>query len=245
MIKAGIIGATGYAGNELARLLLGHKEVEVAWYGSRSYIDQKYADVYQNFFKLVDAKCMDDNMAALADEVDVIFTATPQGLCASLVNEEILSKAKVIDLSADFRIKDVKKYEKWYGIEHKSPQFIDEAVYGLCEINREDIKKARLIANPGCYPTCSTLSIYPLLKEGLIDPNTIIIDAKSGTSGAGRGAKYQSIRRSNSPPYTGDRGPAWLCMRTGSDDQLHTSPDPDEQRNPGNCIRFSQERSFL
>ena len=127
MIKAGIIGATGYAGNELARLLLGHKEVEVAWYGSRSYIDQKYADVYQNFFKLVDAKCMDDNMAALADEVDVIFTATPQGLCASLVNEEILSKAKVIDLSADFRIKDVKKYEKWYGIEHKSPQFIDEA----------------------------------------------------------------------------------------------------------------------
>ena len=106
MIKAGIIGATGYAGNELARLLLGHKEVEVAWYGSRSYIDQKYADVYQNFFKLVDAKCMDDNMAALADEVDVIFTATPQGLCASLVNEEILSKAKVIDLSADFRMKN-------------------------------------------------------------------------------------------------------------------------------------------
>ena len=193
MIKAGIIGATGYAGNELARLLLGHKDVEVAWYGSRSYIDQKYADVYQNFFKLVDAKCMDDNMAALADEVDVIFTATPQGLCASLVNEEILSKAKVIDLSADFRIKDVKKYEKWYGIEHKSPQFIEEAVYGLCEVNREDIKKARLIANPGCYPTCSTLSIYPLLKEDLIDPNTIIIDAKSGTSGAGRGAKVPNL----------------------------------------------------
>ena len=193
MIKAGIIGATGYAGNELARLLLGHKEVEVAWYGSRSYIDQKYADVYQNFFKLVDAKCMDDNMAALADEVDVIFTATPQGLCASLVNEEILSKAKVIDLSADFRIKDVKKYEKWYGIEHKSPQFIDEAVYGLCEINREDIKKARLIANPGCYPTCSTLSIAPLAREGLIDMDTLIIDAKSGTSGAGRGAKVPNL----------------------------------------------------
>ena len=193
MIKAGIIGATGYAGNELARLLLGHKEVEVAWYGSRSYIDQKYADVYQNFFKLIDAKCMDDNMAALADEVDVIFTATPQGLCASLVNEEILSKAKVIDLSADFRIKDVKKYEKWYGIEHKAPQFIDEAVYGLCEINREDIKKARLIANPGCYTTCSILSLYPLVKEKLIDPNTIIVDAKSGTSGAGRGAKIPNL----------------------------------------------------
>lgn len=111
MIKAGIIGATGYAGNEIVRLLLGHKNVEVAWYGSRSYIDKKYAGIYQNFFKLVDAKCMDDNMEALADEVDVIFTATPQGLCASLVNEGILSRAKVIDLSADFRIKDVKKYE--------------------------------------------------------------------------------------------------------------------------------------
>lgn len=193
MIKAGIIGATGYAGNEIVRLLLGHKDVEIAWYGSRSYIDQKYADIYGNFFKLVDARCMDDNMAALADEVDVIFTATPQGLCASLVNEEILSKAKVIDLSADFRIKDVAKYEKWYGIEHKSPQFIEEAVYGLCEINREQIKGARLLANPGCYPTCSTLSIYPLLKEGLIDPDTIIIDAKSGTTGAGRGAKVANL----------------------------------------------------
>ena len=193
MIKAGIIGATGYAGNELARLLLGHKEVEVAWYGSRSYIDQKYADVYQNFFKLIDAKCMDDNMAALADEVDVIFTATPQGLCASLVNEEILSKAKVIDLSADFRIKDVKVYEEWYKLEHKSPQFIEEAVYGLCEINREDVKKARLVANPGCYTTCSILTCYPLVKEGIIDPNTIIVDAKSGTSGAGRGAKVDNL----------------------------------------------------
>ena len=193
MIKAGIIGATGYAGNELARLLLGHKEVEVAWYGSRSYIDQKYADVYQNFFKLVDAKCMDDNMAALADEVDVIFTATPQGLCASLVNEEILSKAKVIDLSADFRIKDVKKYEKWYGIEHKSPQFIEEAVYGLCELNRDRIKDTRILANPGCYTTCSILTIYPLVKEGLIKPQSIIIDAKSGTSGAGRGAKVANL----------------------------------------------------
>lgn len=193
MIKAGVIGATGYAGNEIVRLLLGHKDVNICWYGSRSYIDKKYASIYQNFFQLVDGKCMDDNMAALADEADVIFTATPQGLCASLVNEEILSKAKVIDLSADFRIKDVAKYEKWYGIQHPTPQYVAEAVYGLCEINREDIKKARLVANPGCYPTCSTLSIYPLLKEGLIDPSTIIIDAKSGTSGAGRGAKVDNL----------------------------------------------------
>ena len=193
MIKVGIIGSTGYAGGELVRLLMNHKEAEIKWYGSRSYVDKKYADVYQNFFQIVDDKCMDDNMEALANEVDVIFTATPQGLCASLVNEDILNKVKIIDLSADFRIKDVATYEKWYGIEHKSPQFIEEAVYGLCEINREDVKKARLIANPGCYPTCSTLSIYPLAKEGLIDMSTVIIDAKSGTSGAGRGAKVDNL----------------------------------------------------
>lgn len=193
MIKVGIIGATGYAGSELVRILLAHKEAEIVWYGSRSYIDKKYASIYQNFFQLVDAKCMDDNMAALAEQVDVIFTATPQGLCASLVNEEILGKVKVIDLSADFRIKDVKVYEEWYKIEHKAPQYIDEAVYGLCEINREDVKKARLVANPGCYTTCSILTCYPLVKEGLIDPDTLIIDAKSGTSGAGRGAKVDNL----------------------------------------------------
>ena len=193
MIKVGIIGSTGYAGGELVRLLMNHKEAEIKWFGSRSYVDKKYADVYQNFFQIVDDKCMDDNMEALANEVDVIFTATPQGLCASLVNEDILNKVKIVDLSADFRIKDVDTYESWYGIEHKSPQFIEEAVYGLCEINREDIKNARLIANPGCYPTCSTLSIYPLAKEGLIDMSTVIIDAKSGTSGAGRGAKVDNL----------------------------------------------------
>lgn len=193
MIKAGIIGATGYAGAEIVRLLMGHPEVEIKWLGSRSYIDQRYADIYRNMFQIVEDICKDDNLDKLAEEVDVIFTATPQGFCASVINEEILSKVKVIDLSADFRIKDVAIYEKWYGIEHKSPEYIKEAVYGLCEINREDIKKARLVANPGCYTTCSILSLYPLVKEGLIDPSTIIIDAKSGTSGAGRGAKVDNL----------------------------------------------------
>ena len=193
MIKAGIIGSTGYAGQELVRLLLGHKEVEIVWYGSRSYIDKKYYQVFGNMFEIVDAACLDDNMEELAAKADVIFTATPQGLCASLVNEDILSKVKIVDLSADFRIKDVAVYEKWYGIEHKSPEYIKEAVYGLCEINREDIKGKRLVANPGCYTTCSILSLYPLVKEGVIDPNSIIIDAKSGTSGAGRGAKINNL----------------------------------------------------
>ena len=194
MVKVGIIGATGYAGNELVRILLGHKDVEIVWLGSRSYIDQNYSDVYRNMFKLVDAKCMDDNMEQLANEVDVIFTATPQGLCASLVNDDILSKVKIIDLSADFRLKNVDIYEKWYKLEHKSPQYIDEAVYGLCEINRDKVTKdTRIIANPGCYTTCSILTAYPLAKEGLINPDTIIIDAKSGTSGAGRGAKVANL----------------------------------------------------
>lgn len=194
MIKVGIIGATGYAGNELVRLLLGHKDAEIVWLGSRSYIDQNYSDVYRNMFKLVDAKCMDDNMEQLANEVDVIFTATPQGLCASLVNDEILSKTKIIDLSADFRLKDVNVYEQWYKLEHKAPQYIDEAVYGLCEINRDKVSKdTRIIANPGCYTTTSILTLYPMVKEGIINPDTIIIDAKSGTSGVGRGAKVANL----------------------------------------------------
>ena len=194
MVKVGIIGATGYAGNELVRLLLGHKDAQIVWYGSRSYIDQKYADVYRNMFQLVDDVCMDDNMEELANQVDVIFTATPQGLCASLVNEEILSKVKIVDLSADFRLKDVNIYEQWYKIDHKAPQYIDEAVYGLCEINRDKVTKdTRIIANPGCYTTTSILTLYPMVKEGLINPDTIIIDAKSGTSGAGRGAKVNNL----------------------------------------------------
>lgn len=194
MIKVGIIGATGYAGAELVRILMNHKETEIKWFGSRSYIDQNYADVYQNFFEIVDAKCLDDNMEELASQVDVIFTATPQGFLAGVLNEEILSKVKIVDLSADFRIKDVATYEKWYKIEHKSPQFIEEAVYGLCEINRDKVTaKTRLVANPGCYTTCSILTAYPLVKEGIIDPDTLIIDAKSGTSGAGRGAKTPNL----------------------------------------------------
>ena len=193
MIRAGIIGSTGYAGQELVRILLGHKDVEIKWYGSRSYIDQAYASVFQNMFQLVPDICKGEDLEQLCEEVDVVFTATPQGLCSSLVSENVLSKVKIIDLSADFRIKDVDTYEKWYGIKHQSPQFIEEAVYGLCEVNRDKIKNARLIANPGCYPTCSFLSIYPLAKAGLIDMKSVIVDAKSGTSGAGRGAKVANL----------------------------------------------------
>ena len=194
MVKVGIIGATGYAGAELVRILLNHKEAQIEWFGSRSYIDENYADIYRNFFELVDADCLGDNMDELASRVDVIFTATPQGFLAGVLNEDILNKVKIIDLSADFRIKDVATYEKWYKIEHKSPQFIKEAVYGLCEINRDKVTtQTRLIANPGCYTTCSILTAYPLAKEGIIDMRTLIVDAKSGTSGAGRSAKVANL----------------------------------------------------
>ena len=145
-------------------------------------------------FQLVEDICKDDNLEELAKQVDVIFTATPQGFLAGLLSEEILSQVKIVDLSADYRINDVATYEKWYGIEHKSPQFIEEAVYGLCEINRDKItEKTRLVANPGCYTTCSILTAYPMVKEGMIDVNTLIVDAKSGTSGAGRGAKVPNL----------------------------------------------------
>ena len=194
MIKAGIIGATGYAGAELVRILLRHKDVTIKWYGSRSYVDEKYASVYRNMFELVEDSCFDDNIEELAEQVDVIFTATPQGYLGGILTEELLKKARFIDLSADYRIKDVATYEKWYKIKHQSPQLIGQAVYGLCEMNRGLVdENTRLIANPGCYTTCSILTAYPLVKEGLIDPNTLIVDAKSGTSGAGRGAKLPNL----------------------------------------------------
>ena len=193
MIRVGIVGSTGYGGCELVRFLLTHKEVEIKWVSSRTYTDQEYSFVYASYFKLLDQKCVDENIEDYLDDIDVVFFATPQGVCAKMVNENVLSKVKVIDLSADYRIKDIDTYEKWYGIEHASPKFVEEAVYGLCEINREEIKQARLIANPGCYPTCSILSIYPLAKAGLIDMDTLIIDAKSGVSGAGRGAKVANL----------------------------------------------------
>lgn len=193
MIKVGIIGSTGYAGQELVRILLQHPEAEVIWYGSRSYVDEKFSHVFGNMFQIVEDICKSDDLDTLCKKADVIFTATPQGYLAGVLKEEILAQCKVIDLSADFRIKDVATYEKWYGFEHKAKQFIGEAVYGLPEVNREKVKKARLIANPGCYPTCTFLSIYPLAKNGLIDMSTIIVDAKSGTSGAGRGAKVANL----------------------------------------------------
>lgn len=185
-IKAAIIGATGYVGQELFRILYNHPNVEVTKVTSVSYIGKNYADIYQNFNKITDLTCTEDDTEKIAEECDVMFIALPHGIASKKITKNILEKCKVIDIGADFRIKDKTTYEKWYGVEHFGEDILKEAVYGLCEIYADEIKKARLIANPGCYTTCSILSLYPLVKEGLINTDTIVIDAKSGVTGAGR-----------------------------------------------------------
>ncbi len=193
MLNVGIVGSTGYAGGELVRLLLQHDKVSIKWLYSQSYLGEDYHRIYGNFFKLIDKSCVGGNIDELVEEVDLIFTATPQGYCSGIISEKILKKVRVIDLSADFRIKDIDIYTKWYGLKHNSQEFIKEAVYGLSEINRDEIKNARILANPGCYTTAAILSLYPLVKEGIVDLKSIIIDAKSGTSGAGRGNNISTL----------------------------------------------------
>lgn len=193
-IKVGILGASGYAANELVRLILGHKNAKLIWLGSNSFENNPFFLAYQNFFKLIDLNCINgDNLNELCKEIDVLFLATPHNFAAKIINESILKQVVVIDLSADFRLQDKDEFKTWYKDEHKNPTLLKEAVYGLCELNRESIKNARLIANPGCYPTCSILSLAPLVKENLIHLDSIIIDAKSGVSGAGRGAKVDNL----------------------------------------------------
>lgn len=186
MIKAGIIGATGYAGQELIRLLYNHSNVEIIHLSSHSYSGMKLSKVYPNFTGIFDKELAGLNAQQMADDCDVIFFALPHGLAAGQISEDLLKKVKIIDLGADFRLKDKEVYESWYKVKHQAPLFLDEAVYGLCELNREQIKKARIVANPGCYTSCSILSLIPLVDKKVIDNSTIIIDAKSGLSGAGR-----------------------------------------------------------
>ena len=194
MIKVGILGASGYAANELVRLLLGHKQAKIIWLGSQSFAQKPYFLAYQNFFTCLDLDCIDtQNLEYLCDEIDVLFTATPHNFCAKILTQNIINKVRVIDLSADFRLKDKDKYASWYHTPHASPALLSQAVYGLCELYKDKIQNARLIANPGCYPTCSILCLAPLLQSGLIDTKSIIIDAKSGVSGAGRSAKVDSL----------------------------------------------------
>ena len=193
MIKVGIIGAGGYAGQELARLITQHPEAEIKCMTARSDAGKSFSDVYGNFKEIDERILSEDDIEKIADECDVVFMALPHGVAAQVVTEEILKKTKVIDLGADFRLKDADVYEKWYKVNHENRQMLKDAVYGLCEVNRDIIKGKNLVANPGCYTTCSILTMYPLLKEGLIETKGIIIDAKSGVSGAGRNVAQQSL----------------------------------------------------
>lgn len=192
MLKVSVIGSTGYAGSELVRLLFTHPAVEIACLASHSYAGKKYNEVYGNYAHLNNFICEEDDLISISKKSDIVFMALPHGIASGQVTEEILKHSKVIDLGADFRLSDYAVYEKWYGVAHKGKDILKEAVYGLCELLKEDIKKARLIANPGCYTTCAILSLYPLLKENIIEPENIIIDAKSGVTGAGRGVSLDS-----------------------------------------------------
>lgn len=186
MIRAGIVGATGYTGAELIRLLLTHKNVEITALTSRQYKDQIFSDIYPCFRQVADIKIDEYNLENIAKSCDVVFTALPHQVPMGIIPGLLERGLKVIDLSADFRFNSKSLYEDFY-CEHLAPELIEKSVYGLCEINTDAIRNASLIGNPGCYPTCSLLGILPFIKNGFASPDDIIIDAKSGASGAGRG----------------------------------------------------------
>ena len=192
MIRAGIVGGTGYTGVELLRILALHTEVEVAVVTSRADVGLRVDAMYPSLRGYIDVDFSPPDIENLA-QCDVVFFATPNG-AAMLFAEELLARGiKVIDLSADFRLQDAKEWNLWYGMEHTCPYLIAEAVYGLPEVNREAIKQARLIACPGCYPTAVQLGFLPLIENGLIDVNHLIADVKSGVSGAVRKAELTTL----------------------------------------------------
>lgn len=193
MINVSIIGSTGYAGEELTKLLLKHPEVNIKHICSHSYEGQRYSDVYPSFFKILDKKLENLSIKECSKDSDVIFIALPHGIASKEVTEEILKDTVIIDLGADFRLNDKSIYEEWYQVEHLGEELLKQAVYGLVEINKEEIKNKNLIANPGCYTTTSILALAPLCKHNLIDLDTIIIDAASGVTGAGRSAKIDNL----------------------------------------------------
>jgi N-acetyl-gamma-glutamyl-phosphate reductase len=187
-IKVGIVGGTGYTGVELLRLLALHPGTEIACITSRGEAGQRVSDMFPSLRGYVDLPFTDPAQADLAN-CDVVFFATPNGIAMQQTRALLDAGVRVIDLAADFRIQDVAVWEKWYGMTHACPDLIAEAVYGLPELNRDKIASARLVANPGCYPTAVQLGFLPLLKAGVVDESHLIADAKSGVSGAGRKAE--------------------------------------------------------
>lgn len=192
MIKVGIVGGTGYTGVELLRLLAQHPEVELTSITSRGEAGKGVADMFPSLRGRVSLRFVDPKEAAL-DRCDVVFFATPNGVAMGEAKALLDSGVRVIDLAADFRIKDVTEWEKWYRMKHAAPELVAEAVYGLPEVNRDKIRTARLVGNPGCYPTAVQLGFLPLVEAGLVDSDHLIADAKSGVSGAGRKAEVYTL----------------------------------------------------
>lgn len=187
MIRVGIVGGTGYTGAELLRILARHPRADLAVITSRGEAGVKVADLFPHLRGVVDLAFTEPDEGALAD-CDLVFFATPNGTAMRAVPDLLGRGIRVIDLAADFRLKDAALWETWYGMTHACPELLDEAVYGLPELNRAALREARLVANPGCYPTAVTLGFMPLLSAGVVDPSWLIADAKSGVSGAGRKA---------------------------------------------------------
>jgi len=192
MVRAAIVGASGYTGAELTRILSRHPEVELVAVTSRQYAGKKLSRVFPHLKDVADIVCEDVSPQDLAKKADCVFTAVPHQTAMSLVPVLLEGGCRVVDLSADFRIHDEAVYQHWYQ-PHTAAGYLSEAVYGLPELHREEIAGCRLVANPGCYPTSAILGLAPLLKNRLIDPTTLVIDSKSGTSGAGRGAQVGSL----------------------------------------------------
>ena len=192
MIKVGIVGGTGYTGVELLRLLVQHPQVELYAITSRGDAGTAVADMFPSLRRRVDLSFVDPRTAHL-ENCDVVFFATPNGIAMSQAGALLDAGVRVIDLAADFRIRDIVEWEKWYGMKHIAPELVAEAVYGLPEVNRTQIRSARLVANPGCYPTAVQLGLFPLIEAGLVDADYLIADAKSGITGAGRKAEVHTL----------------------------------------------------
>ena len=191
MIKVGIIGGTGYTGVELMRLLSRHPGARLETITSRSEAGRPVADLFSNLRGIVDLSFVEPSLDAYRD-CDLVFFATPNTTAMTQAEELLAAGIRVVDLAADFRIKHLPTWERWYGAKHACPALLEDAVYGLPELNRDRIRGARLVANPGCYPTAVILAVLPLLRAGLIDPASIIADCKSGSSGAGRKASIDT-----------------------------------------------------
>lgn len=192
MFKVGVVGGTGYTGVELLRLLALHPGVEPSVITSRGEAGTAVCDMFPNLRGHLDLRFTEPDAGRLAD-CDLVFFATPNGTAMKMVPELLRAGTRVVDLAADFRLRDPAEWERWYGMPHECPDLLAEAVYGLPELNRAAVAKARLVANPGCYPTAVTLGFLPLLEAGLIDPASLIADAKSGVSGAGRKASVSAL----------------------------------------------------